>query len=369
MRLFRAVLCCVLILFVASILNAQTAPICDSGGVCGPNPTDPSYSGAGGIVAARPQVQNARGTRNAMVAMWAGPDVVPRPIGSQSYNKAIPILSLPGRGLNLNLTLYYNSRIWTLDTAANSIAFNADRDFPSYGFRLDFGYLEYDSADAQMILTESDGTKHSMPLHANITGGSLYDSNDGTFIEYNSATSILSYKNGTMVTYQPFPSASTLFRPIQIMDTNRNFITITYVAGNGNDQHINTITDTLQRVIHFNYNAQHQLTSITQAVSTTTDPSGTHTWATFNWSSTTLAFQFASTLSVVGSPTNGSPINILTGCTYPNQTSYQFSYGAWGIVNRIDLLSAPGTNGTATRSYESYNFPGTSVALNDAPAY
>ena len=352
-------------------LSAQNVPVCDSGGVCGPNPADPSYSGAGGIIAARSQKQNARGMRNATVAMWGGPGTVPRPIGSQSYNKTIPVVSLPGRGLDLNLNLYYNSRVWTLDPAASSISFNADRDFPTYGFRLDFGYVEYDSANAQMIVTESDGTKHDLPLTANNSNGSIYDSNDGTFMEFNNQSLVLTYRNGTMVTYQPFPSASTLFRPIQIMDTNRNFITIRYVSGTGNDQHISTITDTLGRVIQFNYNGSNQLTSITQSpVSATTDPSGTHTWATFGWSTTTLTYSFLSTLSVVGTPATGSAINVLTACTYPNGTSYKFSYGAWGIVNRIDLLSAPiGQNSPFTRSYESYNFPGTSTALNDAPTY
>ena len=222
-----------------------------------------------------------------------------------------------------------------------------------------------------MIVTESDGTKHDLPLTANTSNGSIYDSNDGTFMEFNNQSLVLTYRNGSMVTYQPFPSASTLFRPIQIMDTNRNFITIRYVSGTGNDQHINTITDTLGRVIQFNYNGSNQLTSITQSpVSATTDPSGTHTWATFNWSTTTLTHNFVSTLSVVGTPTTGSAINVLTTCAYPNGTSYKFSYGAWGIVNRIDLLSAPvGQNSPFTRSYESYNFPDTSVALNDAPAY
>src|SRR6185437_11492926 len=289
MKSLRVFFIFALILFSSSFLTAQSAPLCDGGGVCGPNPSDPSY---GGIVSSRPQKQNARGTSSPVIASWEGPLVVRRPIGSQSYNKAIPILSLPGRGLDLNLTLYYNSRIWTLDTATNAISLNADRDFPSYGFRLDFGYLENDSANAEMILTESDGTKHPLRL----TGGSLYDSNDGTFIEYNSASKVLSYKNGTMVTYEPFPSASTLFRPIQIMDTNRNFITIRYVAtvpGVDNDQHIDTITDTLGRVIHFNYNAQNQLTSITQAVSTSTDPSGTHIWATFTWSQIALTYNFS----------------------------------------------------------------------------
>ena len=125
---------------LCSVVSAQHAPICDSGGVCGTDPTDPAY---GGLLASRVQKQNARGTRNPMTAFTGGPAVIRRAIGSASYNRAIPIVSLPGRGLDLNLTLYYNSRIWTFDTASNVISLNADRDFPSYGFRLDFGIDRY----------------------------------------------------------------------------------------------------------------------------------------------------------------------------------------------------------------------------------
>src|ERR1051325_2007539 len=132
------VLAILIVLLNQPTLFAQTAPICDSGCVCGANPADPSY---GGLLAARPMKQNARGTGNPTTAVSGGPGIVPRPIGSQSYNKFIPILSLPGRGLPLTLGLYYNSRVWTIDTVDATVSFNTDRDFPSPGFRLDFGYI------------------------------------------------------------------------------------------------------------------------------------------------------------------------------------------------------------------------------------
>jgi RHS repeat-associated protein len=364
LSLFAFTTTLIVLLFSCSDARAQHAPVCDSGGVCGTDPADPAY---GGLLASRVMKQNARGTRNPMTAFTGGPAIVRRAIGSASYNRAIPIVLLPGRGLDLNLTLYYNSRIWTFDSSSNIISLNPDRDFPSYGFRLDFGYIEYDANDVQMIVTESDGSKHALPLTANVTGGSVYDSSDGTFMEFDTRSNILTYRNGTMVTYQPFPSQSTLFRPIQLMDTNRNFISIAYVPGVGNDQHIDTITDTLNRVIKFNY-VNNLLHSITQAVSTSTDPSGTRTWATFSWPTlsapVTLTYKFSG-VTVTGAPDSGSPMNVLTGCTYPNGTGYKFSYGAWGIVNRIDLLSSTGL----TRSYESYDFPDTSQPLNDAPRY
>jgi RHS repeat-associated protein len=346
-------------------LFAQIAPVCDSGGVCGtdPNPTtDPSYAG---LLASRPQVQNARGTRNPTVAVSGAPGTVPILIGSQSYNKAFSIVSLPGRGLDVNLTAYYNSRIWDVDTANSAISFNADRDFPSYGFRIDFGFMEYDASSPQFILTESDGSKHSMPLTANMANGSIYDSDDGTFIEFNNQSLKLTYKNGLTVTYQVFPSQATLFRPIQIKDRNGNFITINYLSGTGNDQHIDTVVDTLGRVIKFNYDGANHLSQITQAVDPATDSSGIHVWATFNWAQVPFNYLFSSSLSVQSSPPTGSSIWVLTGCSFANQTGYRFSYSTWGIINRIDQLSSTGL----VRSYETYNFPDASQPLSDAPRY
>src|SRR6185437_11654350 len=124
-------------IFGSSTAFAQHAPVCDSGGVCSTDPSDPAYAG---LLASRVQRQNARGSRNPMVAVVSGSAPTKTVIGSQSYNRAFPILSLPGRGLDLNLTLYYNSRVWTFDPSSNTMSFNTDRDWPSYGFRLGFGF-------------------------------------------------------------------------------------------------------------------------------------------------------------------------------------------------------------------------------------
>jgi RHS repeat-associated protein len=364
-RLIAAIALYLVFALTHTATQAQSVPVCDSGGVCGTDPNQTNNPSYGGLLAARPMKQNARGSQNPMMVLPGWPGLVPRLPGSQSYNKAIPILHLPGRGIDLDLALYYNSRIWIVDTVNSTISLNPDRDFPSYGFRLDFGFMEYDQRNAQFVLTESDGTKHSMPLTAN-TNGTIFDSNDGTFIEFNKQTLVLIYKNGKKVKYQPFPSQAALFRPIQIEDRNGNFISIAYKSGTGNDQHIDSITDTLGRVIQFVYDANNHLSQITQAVSTATDQSATHVWATFAWASppATLTYSFSG-LAVVSTPASGSQFPALVSCIYPNQTSYKFSYGAWGIVNRIDLLSSTGQ----IRSYESYNFPDAAQSLSDAPRY
>lgn len=299
---------------------------------------DPASSTIGGARAARPRLLNARGSSNPLAPVFLGPPATPPELpGSQSYNYIVPVLSLPGRaGMDLNLNLYYNSRVWDVDTTANTITFNADRDFPSYGFRLDFGFLEYDPANDQYIYTERDGSKHDLPNSGN------YDSNDGTYMRYTVAQQVLAYRNGTKVHFEVFPSQSaatppTLFRPVWVEDTNGNYISITYLAGH--DQLISTITDTLGRVIHFNYDGTtHQLSTITQNVQVSTaDPSGVRTYATFTWGTVALNYHF--TLTAQNSPPTGTSVAVITRCVYPNGAGYQFSYGDWGIVNRIDNFS------------------------------
>jgi hypothetical protein len=234
-------------------------PICDV--TCGP---DPGGSGYSGTFAARAELPNARGVSSSIVPKHIGlpggshgPEPRPKPAiepvvlpGSESYNRAMPILSLPGRnGLDLHLTLHYSSRVWTIDSVNNTVTFNADRDFPSYGFRLGFGYLEYDLNSDTYVLTEADGTKRRLVLSA-----AGYESDDNSFILYGSTTKILRYKNGTQVLYEPFPDAafsSTHLRPKKITDTNGNFISVTYLTGTGRNQHINTITDTPSRLFSF----------------------------------------------------------------------------------------------------------------------
>jgi RHS repeat-associated protein len=290
-------------------------------------------------------------------------------IGSQSFNYVIPILSIPGRaGSDLILNLYYNSRVWDVDTVGNTITFNADRDFPSYGFRMDFGYVEL--TGGQYIVTESDGTKHA--LQVNDVSTALYDSTDGTYMEYNTVNNSLTYRNGTIIYYEVFPSQlgqqhPTLFRPSQIRDTNGNNIYFGYLAGH--DELLQTIVDTGNRFISFNYDQTPRLVNITQSVQVSpVDPTGVHTYATFSWTNPYASGQTWYSFSgfgTVNAPT-ASQISMLAGCTYANGTGYRFTYGDWGIIKKIETLSSNGS----PRSYISYNYPlAIAGPLTDAPAY
>lgn len=154
---------------------AQNKPVqCDV--TCEPDPTSGSY---GSTYGSRYSAANGRGYGGDNGSPTAAGHVTPSPLavhapgaapsspvlpGSQSYSYAIPIVNLPGRnGLDVNLTLFYNSQLWTF--TGSSVTYNADRDFPSYGFRLGYGLIEAPaSGSTSYILTEADGTKRELRL-------------------------------------------------------------------------------------------------------------------------------------------------------------------------------------------------------------
>ena len=363
-KYFRLLPLSLLVFFVLTPNCYAQAPVCD-GINCVPNPGDPSY---GGAVEARTAPLNARGTSSPLIARVTPsfgklPLEVPRTetvIGSQSYSYAIPIVSWPGRaGKDLVLNLYYNSRVWDVDTSGGTITFNADRDYPSYGFRLDFGYLEI-TPGQEIILTKGDGTKIPLIFPEGVAVATALDGSNTVFDL--SGSNIVTYNDGTQVLYEPFPSNANLMRPIWSRDRNGNVMFIAYMSGH--DQLITAISDSTGRILNFNYDGSNRLVSIAQAL----HPTGVKTYATFTWGnpySAGYTWYSFSGLAVKAAPT-ASQISVLVGCTYPNGTGYRFTYGDWGVIKKIEHLSASG----ATLNYLSYNYPLASQgALTDAPFF
>jgi len=371
-RCFLLTMSAVLIsaIFLPSV-KAQTPPppVCDV--TCSPNSTSSTYTG--GTVQARPLAKNERGRSSVLSAVaFPGPPQERRPTasalaGSSSYSYAIPILDLPGRnGLNVNLTLYYDSAIWTVDTVHGTATFNASRDYPSYGFRLGYGTIEGpynlvpNSGLASYLLTEPDGTVRE--LRQLSTSSSATESTDNSHIAFDYIKMTLQRNDGTR--WQYVLTTGGLYLPTQITDTNGNFITIAYNKTTGFDpQSISQITDTLGRVIAFNYSTAGMLQSISVPAFGGT---GSTNALTLNWSQVALNYNYASSFKTADTVATGTAINVITGCTYANGTGYKFVYGDWGIVDQIEQVSSSG----AIRSSQAYNFPSASFgALTDAPTY
>jgi RHS repeat-associated protein len=258
--------------------------------------------------------------------------------GSQNINWGVPVVNLAGRsGLDLSLSLVYNSLVWT--RSGNSMMYDADHGTPSPGFRLGLPIIQprfYNSTAgvyAYMMVTSSGRRVELRQIGAS----TIYEPADGSFtqmIDYGTSA-LVRTMDGTQMTF--YPSVNNEMRCTEIKDRNGNFITISYYAHGG----IYQITDTLGRVLTFNYDVNDRLLSITQARN-----GGTYTWATFGYDDRNLQPDFPG-LYVVA-PAN--PVSLLTRVNLPDGSSYRFDYTPFGQVSVI-RRHAPDDHQLAYTSY------------------
>jgi RHS repeat-associated protein len=332
--------------------GAQVAINCDTS--CGGTPP---ATGSGSIPF-RTAVNATRGlgsaSRPSIGPLPGVGEKVPRIIqGSQSFTYSVPLFALRGRnGLNVDLTLYYNSFIWTV--MGNSIVLNADHDNPSPGFRLDFGYIELSSDAGTGMLVDASGGKH--PLIPNATGTG-YVTTDSTYVQTRlsspAAVMVATFKNGQMVTYNVATGSPTpLYRPAQFKDSNGNYFSILYQ--DNSSMRISQVIDTVGRKLDFTYDAtlSTQLNSITEvSAGNIALRSYKFTWAQ-NYP-LFIAFTKSTGSLVNANGSNPSRINVLTGVTRPDGTSVAFGYADWGLVSQVSELSGNG----ATRYSTSFDWP------------
>lgn len=303
--------------------------------------------------------------------------------GSGNFQFAAPILGLPGRGISISLGAAYNSRLW--NKAGNQITYDIDRSWPAPGFSLGFGKLLGMGVYHGGMLVDADGTRHAYTGSVSAYGSVSHfvgHTTDGSFIDYSYFTGtgggIVSAEtrlaNGTVITYgAPGPGA---VYPTQIEDANGNQITITYVGNAG--PRIQTITDTLNRVITFYYDSNNLLTAIKAPALV----SGTRELVRFHYHQLSLSYGFSGLTTVVR---DSSPW-VIDAIYYPGtSTGYWFgdsdsdsSYGMLakvveqrGMTFSASSLTDMGSvsQGQTTRT-ETYNYPLTADnSLTDAPTY
>jgi YD repeat-containing protein len=263
----------------------------------------------------------------------------------------LPILGLKGRaGLDLGLTLSYNSLVWTKDTSSNSIKFDADLGTPSPGFRLGFPVIQQRYFNSQVgvyayLLITPSGSHVEL---RQVGTSNVYEAGDSSYLQLTdngNGSLTLRPTDGSQLSYTLYNGQ---YQCTQIKDRNGNFITVTY-----NDGRINTVTDTLARVITFNYDAYLNLNSITQ-----TWNGATHTWATFGWSNQIISTSFSG-LTVVG-PQNNTSIPVLTQVSFADGTHYNFEYNGYAQVTTVRHYAADNHQ----LSYTSHTLP---VSASDCP--
>ena len=190
---------------------------------------------------------------------------------SGNFQLAVPIVSLPGRGINLNLTMYYNSLIWY--TAEGKRVFNPDADWPAPGWSLGFGKL------TKVVLIDPDGTRHPLqsvedhepppdpddplrPVHRRTTDATLIDIQEQP-CSPDLCVSIVRYPNGTTVEFSGSVAGNAARYPTKIIDRNGNFISISYMSPLWNWQPaLSSIVDSVGRTIQFLYDDKENLIAI-----------------------------------------------------------------------------------------------------------
>lgn len=281
-------------------------------------------------------------------------------LGSRNFNWGVTLLDLPGRsGLDLSVSLYYNSLVWTQQSGV--IEYNPDHGTPSPGFqlglpRLQQKFVDADSGTYAYIMISSSGGRVEMRQ----SSGSVYESADNTYTQLTEGTSpVVRTTDGTQYVFgQAFTGE---WRCTQVIDRNGNYISAQY-DGNG---HVTRMTDTLGRQVNFNYNATTQLLeTITQ-----TWGASTHLYATFNYGTNNVAYNFPG-LSPVGLA-NNSAQTVLTSVVLSGTAgvsgaldSYNFDYNSYGQVYRI-RHNAPDGHELARTTY-TFN---TAVGQTDCPRF
>jgi YD repeat-containing protein len=239
----------------------------------------------------------------------------------------VTLLSLPGRaGLDLGLGLSYSSLVWT--RSGPYAYFDEDRGSPSPGFQLGFATIRGPFFDAQVarnvyVLVTSSGRRVSL---RQVDTSNTYESADSSYLQLIAGGDALLLRStdGTLVSYS---SSNNGWRAATIEDRNGNFIGVNY-DWRGD---ISSVADTLGRVITFVYDANANLSTITQTWRVN-GAQQAHTWASFGWGTATLQPGFG--LAAVGA-TAGEVIPVLSQVGLDDGTRYNFEYNGSGQVKTV----------------------------------
>ncbi|PYS21235.1 MAG: hypothetical protein DMF72_18040 [Acidobacteria bacterium] len=241
----------------------------------------------------------------------------------------IPLLSLPGRaGLDLGLNLSYSSLVWT--QSGPYVYFDPDNEGMSPGFSIGFPTIQSRSFDAQtarnVYLLTAGG--HRIELRQ-LGTSNVYESYDSSYLQLTEYGNSLTLKttDGTQIGYGHFANG---WQATSVEDRNGNVLTI----NNNWWGEIATITDTLGRVLNFNYDGNSNLKSITQSWSGQQQP---HTWVTFGWGTAILHPSISS--EVVGT-FDGENVPVLTMVGFADGSYNKFGYNGNGQVSQMTHYAA-----------------------------
>ena len=282
---------------------------------------------------------------------------------SGNYHWETPLLGLPGRArLDLNLSLNYNSLVWTrvnprvdpmamaLSPSPNSttatMVYDADRGSPGPGFRLGFPSIQGPFYNDEVnrysyLLITPAGRRVELRFVRQEADAMIYESVDSSYLQLTSSSTWLMLRSpdGMQMMYSAINQE---FRCVAFKDRNSNYLSVNYNASG----RIKSITDTVGRSVNFNYDANMRLLSITQDHPST----GTHIWATFGYKDIVPKPNFrglnGEPLPVQGMQLpdkdhpNGVQMTVLGQVWLDDGSIHYFDYNEWGQVYQIRHYAA-----------------------------
>jgi hypothetical protein len=193
---------------------------------------------------------------------------------SGNYHLDVPLVALPGRGLDLGVHLSYNAQLWSY--VEGMLAFNVDGDWPAPGWQIGFGKLSFPN-----LLIEADGTRRRLVTTSSTAAADgvirrgVFD--DGSLARFEcrrcetpQAVIEVTYPGRAVVELRPsarWNRAEQVFYPVRITDANGNYLAIDYLrdaAGKPLAPRIDTITDSVGRVVRFHYDNSERLVAISR---------------------------------------------------------------------------------------------------------
>lgn len=303
--------------------------------------------------------------------------------GSDNFTFGVPVLNLPGRGLDVSMGLAYNSRLWNESTDSlglTHLTYDVDSGWPAAGWRLGYGQME-SQGSAGFTLTDPNGTRHQMvkvdPLNPNDYN---YDSTDGTFIRFEGGLGggTVTYTNGTKVLYGATgnggqPSGPRTY-PIRVTDNSGNYIQIAYVNNQG--PQISSIQDTLGRYVQFNYSGGDLVSITAPGYAENSDREVIR----FYYEDISVAADFQNFCSTCIH--GGGSTRVIRYLYVPNDTAntgmgFRYDYSAYGMIRQIvqsremhvDSVTKALTDYGQQASSTLYNYPPAASGLTDVPIF
>jgi RHS repeat-associated protein len=321
--------------------------------------------------------------------------------GSSNFQFTAPVLADEGRGLDLDLGMYYNSRLWHKDGLV--ITYNIDGEQVP-GWRFGFSKIMGMGEQSGFMIMEANGTRR--PYTCTITpqqpiGFADCKTTDGSFIDYHVEANYpggkpisarMALPDGTVITMDsanPYGSGPNAVYVQNIQDSHGNRINVAYVPHSfpyTGEPKMRYIINTMGKVIQFYYNADHLPVAVTAPGLDGTRR--TVVRITYDWINKSSLGSFSTMVPLIRS--NSYPR--VKAIYYPeSKTGWYFgdtgSYSAYGMLAKVsnqrgmvfsgaplpaDSLQ-PADQGTITpgvMTYQQvYDYPLASSGLRDEPRY